>query len=41
MNMKKLKICDLSEVNIVESYYYFNVSDPNGNLLEICSDKYV
>ena len=41
--IKKLKICDVSEVmyvNIVEPYYYFNVSDPDGNLLEICSDKY-
>lgn len=41
--IKKLKICDVSEVmyvNIVEPYYYFNISDPDGNLLEICSDKY-
>lgn len=41
--IKELKICDVSEimyVNIVEPYYYFNVSDPDGNLLEICSDKY-
>lgn len=41
--IKKLKICDVSEVmyvNILEPYYYFNVSDPDGNLLEICSDKY-
>lgn len=40
--IKKLKICDVSEmkyVNIVEPYYYFNVSDPDGNVLEICSDK--
>ncbi len=41
--IRKLKICDVSEImyiNIVEPYYYFNVSDPDGNLLEICSDKY-
>ena len=41
--IKELKICDVSEVmyvNIVEPYYYFNISDPDGNLLEICSDKY-
>ena len=41
--IKKLKICDVSEVmyvNIVEPYYYFNVSEPDGNLLEICTDKY-
>lgn len=41
--IKELKICDVSEVmyvNIVEPYYYFNVYDPDGNLLEICSDKY-
>lgn len=41
--IKKLKICDVSEVmyvNIVEPYYYFNISNPDGNLLEICSDKY-
>lgn len=41
--IKKLKICDVSEmkyVNIVEPYYYFNISDPDGNVLEICSDKY-
>ncbi len=41
--IKGLKICDLSEimyVNIVEPYYYFNIFDPDGNLLEICSDKY-
>lgn len=41
--IKELKICDVSEVmyvNIVEPYYYFNIFDPDGNLLEICSDKY-
>ncbi len=41
--IKELKICNVSEimyVNIVEPYYYFNISDPDGNILEICSDKY-
>ena len=41
--IKELKICNISEimyVNIVEPYYYFNISDPDGNILEICSDKY-
>lgn len=41
--IKKLNICDISEimyVNIAEPYYYFNISDPDGNTLEICSDKY-
>ncbi len=41
--IKALKICDLSEimyVNIVEPYYYFNICDSDGNVLEICSDKY-
>lgn len=41
--IKELRICDVSEimyVNIVEPYYYFTISDPDGNILEICSDKY-
>lgn len=41
--IKRLNICDVSEimyVNIVEPYYYFNVLDPDGNVLEICSEKY-
>ena len=41
--IKELKICNVSEimyVNIVEPYYYFTISDPDGNILEICSDKY-
>ncbi|MCM1181058.1 MAG: hypothetical protein NC347_12425 [Clostridium sp.] len=41
--IKGLKICDLSEikyVNIAEPYYYFNMCDPDGNILEICSDRY-
>lgn len=40
--IKELKICDLSEikyVNIAEPYYFFNICDPDGNILEICSDK--
>ncbi len=27
-------------VNIVEPYYYFNISDSDGNVLEICSNQY-
>ena len=41
--IKELKICNVSEimyVNIVEPYYYFNISDPDGNILEVCGDKY-
>lgn len=41
--IKGLKICDLSEikyVNIAEPYYYFNMCDPDGNILEICGDRY-
>ena len=41
--IKELKIYNVSEimyVNIVEPYYYFTISDPDGNILEICSDKY-
>ena len=41
--IKKLNIGKISEimyVNIVEPYYYFNIIDPEGNVLEICSDKY-
>ena len=41
--IKRLNICDVSEimyVNIVDPYYYFNVLDPDGNVLEICSEKY-
>ncbi len=40
--IKKLGICKVSEimyVNIIEPYYYFNVYDPDGNVLEICGDK--
>lgn len=41
--IKKLNLGDMSEimyVNIVEPYYYFNISDPDGNVLEISSNKY-
>ncbi len=40
--IKRLNICKVSDimyVNIVEPYYYFNIWDPDGNILEICSDK--
>ena len=40
--IKNLKICDISEimfVNIIEPYYYFNVYDPDGNVLEIYSNE--
>lgn len=41
--IKKLNIDNISEimyVNIIEPYYYFNIIDPDGNTLEICSDNY-
>ena len=40
--IKKLNICNMSEimyVNITEPYYYFNIFDPEGNTIEICSDS--
>ena len=40
--IKKLNIGNISKimyVNIIEPYYYFNIIDPDGNTLEICSDK--
>ena len=40
--IKKLNICKMSEimyVNITEPYYYFNIFDPEGNTIEICSDS--
>lgn len=40
--IKKLNICNISEimyVNITEPYYYFNIFDPEGNAIEICSDS--
>lgn len=41
--IKKLKICEVSDimyVNFTEPYYYFNISDPEGNVIEICGDKF-
>lgn len=43
IRIKKLKIGEVSKimyVNIVEPYYYFTISDPDGNILEICSETY-
>ena len=40
--IKKLNICNMSEimyVNITEPYYYFNIFDPEGKTIEICSDS--
>lgn len=40
--IKKINICNMSEimyVNIREPYYYFNIYDPEGNTIEICSDS--
>ncbi len=42
--IKELNIEEISEimyVNITEPYYYFTIKDPEGNLLEICGDKYI
>ena len=39
--IKDLNICEMSEimyVNITEPYYYFNIFDPEGNTIEICSN---
>ena len=39
--IKQLNICKMSEimyVNITEPYYYFNIFDPEGNTIEICSN---
>lgn len=33
-------VSEIMYVNITEPYYYFTVKDPEGNLLEICGDKY-
>ena len=41
--IKKLNIGTVSKimyVNIVEPYCYFNITDSDGNLLEICSNKH-
>ena len=40
--IKELNICQMSEimyVNITEPYYYFNIFDPEGNTIEICSNS--
>lgn len=40
--IKKINICNMSEimyVNVTEPYYYFNIFDPEGNTIEICSDS--
>lgn len=40
--IKNLNICKMSKimyVNITEPYYYFNIFDPEGNTIEICSDS--
>ena len=40
--IKDLKLCEMSEimyVNITEPYYYFNIFDPEGNTIEICSNS--
>ena len=34
-----VSVSDIMYVNIVEPYYYFNVTDPDGNVLEICSNR--
>ena len=40
--IKNLNICKMSKimyVNITEPYYYFNIFDPEGNTIEICSNS--
>jgi len=40
--IRNLNICKMSEimyVNITEPYYYFNIFDPEGNTIEICSNS--
>ena len=39
-NLDLGQVSKIMYVNIVEPYYYFNISDPDGNVLEICSDNY-
>ena len=34
------EVSEIMYVNIVEPYFYFNISDPDGNILEICSGNY-
>ena len=41
--IKSLEICEVSDimyVNITEPYYYFNIYDPEKNVIEICGDKF-
>lgn len=43
LRIKNLNLCEVSEimyVNIAEPYYYFTISDPDGNVLEICGNDY-
>ncbi len=39
-NLNLGEVSDIMYVNIVEPYYYFNISDPDGNVLEISSNSY-
>lgn len=39
-NLDLGQVSEIMYVNIAEPYYYFNISDPDGNVLEICSDNY-
>ena len=41
--IKALKIGEVSDimyVNITEPYYYFNIYDPERNVIEICGDTF-
>lgn len=43
LELKEANIGEISKimyVNIVEPYYYFNITDPEGNVLEICGEKF-
>ena len=33
-------VSEIMYVNIVAPYYYFTIHDPDGNILEICSENY-
>lgn len=39
-NLNLGEVSEIMYVNIVEPYFYFNISDPDGNILEICSGNY-
>mgnify|MGYP003306335452 FL=1 len=39
-NLNLGQVSEIMYVNIVEPYFYFNISDPDGNILEICSGNY-